>query len=303
MSVLTRIYLLVVGIASIAGEFSAFYPPIDILNYFRPWLLLASIPALILFLSRQASQTSRIAGLLIATVNLAYFFYPVLSNPAGPQDLEKTKPLKIISFNVWHLNTSLQRVADFLQKEEADVVLLQEMPSQNLKSLRRYLGNAYPFIHTCDCRNMVLLSRYPWEVAGGGRLTWAKPATIWARLTKPGRGSYRIVGVHTATPFYPEMHTNHTQWLATKLPRDERLIVAGDFNATPWSNRLISMTTKLELQRSATFQHTWPSHFLMPLFLIDNVFVSQTIKINHTRIGPDLGSDHRPVIVDLGMTG
>ena len=116
MSVLTRIYLLVVGIASIAGGFSAFYPPIDILNYFRPWLLLASIPALILFLSRQASQTSRIAGLLIATVNLAYFFYPVLSNPAGPQDLEKTKPLKIISFNVWHLNTSLQRVADFLQK-------------------------------------------------------------------------------------------------------------------------------------------------------------------------------------------
>ncbi|MEM7747157.1 MAG: endonuclease/exonuclease/phosphatase family protein [Pseudomonadota bacterium] len=299
MMVLVRVYLLSILMLSLAGALSAAYPIFDIANYFRPWLLLASLPALFLFLSRLQPALTRTLGLIVLTLNATLLFYPVLTNPSGLAPT-KEKVLKLVSLNVWQANQKIDRVAEFLESEQADIVLLQEMHDDHLSAIKDRLRKKYPFIHTCDCRNLVLLSRYPWQVAGGNRLTSTKPAMIWARFAKPGRGTFRVVGVHTAAPHYPTIHVQHMRWLAEHLSSGERLIIGGDFNATPWSTRLMRMAAQHNLQRAMTFSWSWPS-IIYPLLLIDNFYVSNLLQIRSSKIGPDVGSDHRPVVMKIAI--
>jgi len=44
---------------------------------------------------------------------------------------------------------------------------------------------------------------------------------------------------------------------------------------------------------------TWSSLLRVPL---DNCLVSSRVVVTAHRDGPDIGSDHRPLVVDLGVT-
>ena len=82
-----------------------------------------------------------------------------------------------------------------------------------------------------------------------------------------------------------------------------RTIVAGDMNATPWSHAFRAVLRAGDLensQRGYGLELSFPTN-ASPIFQvpIDHVLVSECVGIGKRQIGPDLGSDHRPVIVDL----
>jgi endonuclease/exonuclease/phosphatase (EEP) superfamily protein YafD len=84
------------------------------------------------------------------------------------------------------------------------------------------------------------------------------------------------------------------------LSRTGPLVVAGDFNMSPWTKKLASFT-----ERYNTFRLTWPMRRgrlpLLPLVAIDNVFATGHFAKIATRPGPRLGSDHRLIVVDLAL--
>lgn len=86
-----------------------------------------------------------------------------------------------------------------------------------------------------------------------------------------------------------------------KLP----LIVAGDFNMSPWTEKLSRFEEATGLERYNTFHLTWPMQHgklrLLPLVAIDNVFASPDFARIATDAGPRLDSDHRPVIADIAL--
>lgn len=83
------------------------------------------------------------------------------------------------------------------------------------------------------------------------------------------------------------------------------LILAGDFNMTPWTVKQKTFTKATGLGRFNTFHPTWPMRRrdlpLLPLLPIDNVFASPHFASIATTTGPRLGSDHRPVIADIAL--
>ena len=89
--------------------------------------------------------------------------------------------------------------------------------------------------------------------------------------------------------------------LTRKLP----LIVAGDFNMTPWTDQLKQFTRTTGLGRFNNFHFTWPMRWrkypFVPLVAIDNVFASPAFAKIGAIGGPRLGSDHRPVIADIAL--
>ncbi|MEM9359750.1 MAG: endonuclease/exonuclease/phosphatase family protein, partial [Pseudomonadota bacterium] len=170
MKVLVRVYLISIFALSLVGTLAIISPILDIANYFRPWFLLASMPALFLFLNSKQSSFTRAIGLVIVAINATLVFYPVLTNPIA-RTPTKEKLVKLISLNVWQANQEIERIAAFLETENADIVLLQEMHRDHLTAISDRLRKQYPFIHICQCRNLVLLSRYPWQVAGGNQST------------------------------------------------------------------------------------------------------------------------------------
>lgn len=72
-------------------------------------------------------------------------------------------------------------------------------------------------------------------------------------------------------------------------------IIAGDFNATPWS----SAFADIDYKRATGLQPTWPMrYFGIP---VDQVLVSEHWQVAQSKAGPDIGSDHLPIIAKLGL--
>ena len=89
------------------------------------------------------------------------------------------------------------------------------------------------------------------------------------------------------------------------LQREGPLVLAGDFNMSPWTEKLGRLTYLSGLRRTNTFTFTWPMRQgrlqLLPFVAIDNVMVSPHFATISTRGGPRLGSDHRAVTADLAL--
>ena len=81
------------------------------------------------------------------------------------------------------------------------------------------------------------------------------------------------------------------------------LVVAGDFNVTPFSVHYGDFLKGTGLRDSALgfgISPTWNRRFPWVAIPIDHVFVSDDLVVMDRRVGPACGSDHSPVIVTLG---
>ncbi|EMI19506.1 endonuclease/exonuclease/phosphatase [Rhodopirellula maiorica SM1] len=83
----------------------------------------------------------------------------------------------------------------------------------------------------------------------------------------------------------------------------QRSIVAGDLNCTPWSYWFRRLREQSGLRESALghgLHSTWnPTSLPLPGLMIDHVLIGSRINVARHFVGPDIGSDHRPVIVDF----
>ena len=80
----------------------------------------------------------------------------------------------------------------------------------------------------------------------------------------------------------------------------------GDFNVTPYSYYFSKFEKTIGLKNTMIGfgpQNSWPSILPLDIFRvpIDHVFVSKNIQILNVRVGPNLGSDHLPLIVKLSL--
>jgi endonuclease/exonuclease/phosphatase (EEP) superfamily protein YafD len=78
--------------------------------------------------------------------------------------------------------------------------------------------------------------------------------------------------------------------------------MAGDFNASPWSHAF-SGPARAGFHRAAgLLPGTWPGGVHWAGIPIDQVLASPHWTLISSRVGPDIGSDHRPMITTLGLT-
>jgi endonuclease/exonuclease/phosphatase (EEP) superfamily protein YafD len=76
-------------------------------------------------------------------------------------------------------------------------------------------------------------------------------------------------------------------------------VMAGDLNTTPWARGLWG-AEQAQMRRAGLAVPTWPNAWgglsMLPL---DHVLASPGWQLLDAQTGPDLGSDHRPVVVRL----
>ena len=77
------------------------------------------------------------------------------------------------------------------------------------------------------------------------------------------------------------------------------MLLAGDLNATPWSQALRPLTAAGFSSLHPAWPPTWRagSIFALP---IDHAFVTAPLRVQRRRTGPNLGSDHRPLELEVG---
>ncbi len=275
------------------------FPPAEMINHFRPFMLLGILFIILLSLLLKKKTAAITSGAFLAFHMLLACTSWSYRNKINLVEIRSDiNPVKLITFNINYGNSDLKQAQQFLAKEKADIIVFQEVTSKHA-SLLNALKNLYPHqlscAHTPDC-NLAILSKKAWVTAKTRNRTDFTPPAIIATFSSSEQ-KYTIIGTHIAWPFQPNKQVRDLIWLEKFAnSRKEPLIIAGDFNHTPWSWRLTRFAHSTGLRRHGTFGASWPAGKLFPAFLIDNIFSSGEVENIKTWIGPDLNSDHLPVI-------
>jgi len=76
-------------------------------------------------------------------------------------------------------------------------------------------------------------------------------------------------------------------------------------NGTPWSPFFKDFLLSSGLRDSREgfrLQPTWPTWFPPAWIPIDHALVSSSVVVHDRRVGPNVGSDHYPVIIDFSIS-
>jgi endonuclease/exonuclease/phosphatase (EEP) superfamily protein YafD len=308
--------LLAGAATTLAGVLAPIYPPADFINHFRPFILAAAGALLAAAFALRAPGAvwcaSALVGLnaLLLALPIWWSAEPADRSAAG-QALASAaeRDLKIVTFNTAFGDA--RAVARFLLREDADIVVLQEVGVGHVGSLRLLLLDKYPHVHRCaaprGCAAAIFAKR-PWAAAGQAHSSGQTPEAVWVQFNDPEIGRLRVVGVHLHLPYRAEVQTRQIDWLiAESRTFAGPTIVAGDFNMTPWSYRLQRLLASAGLRRHATFLRSWPTDrhpqfgLPAPAFLIDHVLTTPDIRSVSIRTGPVIGSDHLPVVARVRL--
>lgn len=305
------------SLPALAAQGGRFSDRLDVLTHFTPiWLAGLIVAAVLWAITGRQGRTTPVLA-LIGTLSALTLMIPEWSaasaRTSGKVDGET---LKIVQFNLWGLNRDPDATAQWILETDPDIVVIEE-GSGRPQVVLRALKTRYPHRTTCaepsPCSTMILAKRRP--ISEGGLSTALSGAELpgaWATFAD-SRGPFTVVGVHYTWPWPAGPQQQQTLRLARVIegfPRD-RLIVAGDFNSTPWSFSLRRQDRLFGLERRTRAIASWPAgdftrlHFALPLPLLplDHVYAGKAWRTVEVRRGPLLGSDHYPVVLTLAPAG
>lgn len=291
-------------LASVAGLLTPILPATDFANHARPLLTIASLLAVVAFHRYMVAWA-------VAAFNVGLLLLPLLTQAASmpPRDVVAGRKLTLVTFNLAQTRRPLDDVARFIDGTNADVALFQEVTREHARSLQTALGDAYPYRFFCGDRPSCLhavISKRPWTSIEHQSRTARRPEMTIVHFGPAGHRSLTIANIHMAWPFQPAHQPLHIDRLIDfAREAGSPVILAGDFNATPWSHHLTRLQGGTGLVRHATYLRSWPAdgqfHLPAPLMLIDHVLSTPDIRTVSISTGPDLGSDHLPVVATLAL--
>jgi endonuclease/exonuclease/phosphatase (EEP) superfamily protein YafD len=268
---------------------------------------LAILAALtIIFLLRRNLWRALGTG-LFALVNLAVLL-PFLFAPAPAS--QQVAGFRAFMLNVGNNNRSEQAVIDLVRSADPDIVLLVEAGLTRRDSFQP-LEEYYPYVTYSPGRESydgaLLYSKYPFT-SETVRSSGARKQNSLVAKIQLGSEELTLLGVQTRAPLRPgrssTLRTQLQEMAQLVSQQDGPTLLMGDLNTTPWApifQDFLRSAGMRDSRRGFGLQITWPT-YLPPLSIpIDHALVSPDITVRHLEVGPNVGSDHYPVILDFTL--
>jgi len=243
-----------------------------------------------------------------------------------PNPIETAKGhLKLMHFNLFGIiNHNTDSVIQAIQEERPDVIDLVEYTDFWQTRLEESgVFKAYPY-HVAGRGHIGMYSKVPLRNA---RLVFTSAtrkvtnqANIIAQIPLGGEPVTLLVA-HPASPILPShlqmLQHSFQVWERERPHLGQNLVIVGDLNTSPWSvefHQLIERTGLRDSQLGFGLQPSWP--MILPAIglrstptlitdliaiPIDHVLVSNRLVVLSRKTGPFVGSDHLPVVVELGL--
>jgi len=304
-----------VAALSLGGIAGAVSPRLDLLTHFTPiYLGLGVLGLLTCFLARGRLRLVS-AGLSALTI-LACAILMVPEYAARGLDrapASAANQLKVLQFNAYGgYGQDRTAAADWIVAQNPDVIVLEEAGGLDVPVAAKggYFVNFGSTAAMILGHSKAVSNNAPdWGVISALPPEKRFYALVSRASFRDGHGAYTVMGVHRPWP----MHTAQTAAHAAELRQllatygASTAIVAGDFNSTPWSFDLRRLDRSLPVTRRTRAVFSWPaarvSHnrlpIPLPLLPIDQVYAGSAWKTVKVERGPNLGSDHYPVLVTL----
>jgi len=277
---------------------------LDLFNHFRLYFFVAFLVLVVGFWVRGHRG---FAGLFLclALVHGSGLFPLYFDHPPAPA--ANAKALTILHFNVYTQNPRRAEIIDYIRETEADLVFLLEVGPQWEKLLHT-LSPDYRIIQYLPARHnfgIAVIGRVPINKSRIRRDNPFNLAALEVELEWEGEPLV-IHAIHTIPPVDARATAaRNTQLL--DLAREvaassHATLVVGDINATPWSSvsdEFEELSGLRNGQQGFGYQATWPTRIPVGRIPIDASYHSASMTVIHREIGPELGSDHLPVIFEV----
>lgn len=218
--------------------------------------------------------------------------------------------VSLMSSNVEMPNDKYDRVARVIAEERPDVLFLMETDAKWQSALAEVL-EPYETV-LAEIRDnyygMIFATNLPVRRAEVVYLTGDDTPTLFAELESRGGHVFRVVGLHPRPPV-PGNDTRdrdaemlYAARFARK--RDIPLITVGDFNDAAWSDtsrRFKKVGGYLDPRVGYGMVASFDANSRLLRAPIDQFYATPEIAVAEFRRGPNVGSDHFPMIVRIEL--
>jgi len=244
--------------------------------------------------------------------------------------------LKVVSYNIHkglaagNRRTVLGRICDALEVLEPDIVMLQEVVDEHTRFAARvpdwsrlpqadfiarglqhssaYARNA---IHSHGGHGNAVLSRFSFEYCRNVEMSvnrWEQRGMLHAIINIPAAGPVHAICVHLNLLQRHQLKQlkRLCQVIDNEIPRDEPLIIAGDFN--DWRGKATRLLTERLGVKEATYtwsqghSRTFPAW--RPMLALDRIY-TRNVGVGAAKVldGPQWRrlSDHLPMMVQIDV--
>jgi endonuclease/exonuclease/phosphatase (EEP) superfamily protein YafD len=218
--------------------------------------------------------------------------------------------VSLISLNVYTANRDKAAVIAYLRDRQPDLIVVMEIDDRWEKALVEGLKDLYPhrFIQPrLDNFGIGLLSRWPLTEPRFVKLAGTQLPNIVTTIDRDAH-SFQLIATHPLPPIgalYTNERNAQLHELAKLIEASELpCLVAGDFNATPWSSAFRDFVAISHLRDSALgrgIQESWNAKSPLIRIAIDQIFVPRDAVVLRRVVGPNVGSDHFPVEATISM--
>lgn len=292
------------GFYILFGFLAPWFPLADSVGHFRFHLAAIMLLMAVLYAGLRAWRPAAIVA-AVSAVGIAGMApaFPVWRNASADGG---APAITAIQLNLSFRNATPAAVAAFIRRENADIVTLQEVTAKTGRVIE-LLGEDYRFHVLCSFARVggvAVLSRLP-RAPDAAQGCVEGQGMAWMRVIAGGQPvSVASLHLNWPYPFRQERQIGQLENHLRNIPRP--VILAGDFNAAPWSHavaRIAAATDThvadgLRFSFDIGFRGWWPA---VPV-PIDHILLPDGLAPLSVALGPGPGSDHRSVIARLALT-
>lgn len=279
----------------------------DLLTHFDELALFASSVAAIAALATRRRGAAVLLGTLamLQAWPIARLSIPV-GNPAPDPGGDR---LRLLLANVLWENDDYEPLRALIRRERPDLIGLVEVSDEWIDALGPIRAD-YPYRIEApgQAQGLALWSKRPWLDPKGAGVVRASPTDNPSARATIGLGG-RPMTIWLVHPPNPLAARGQGAGAAEIAALGELVaqgpgpkVVAGDLNRTdgsPLFGDFLRRTGLRDTRIGFGRQPSWPIGSAYRI-AIDHAFVTADLAVIDRRLGPSIGSDHRPVIVDLG---
>jgi endonuclease/exonuclease/phosphatase (EEP) superfamily protein YafD len=215
--------------------------------------------------------------------------------------------VRALAANLHRDNREHDRFIDLVQSGRPDFFVVMEIGDDWVRSLQG-LSDSYPYSIAQpreDNFGIALFSRWPIKGHRVHDLSQTRLPTLVASLDVRGQ-ELTILATHPLPPIGRARSELRNQqlaevgMLAANLPNPK--LILGDLNITSWSpyfSELLRRSGMRDGRCGSGVQPSWPALPWLFRIPIDHTLVSADIHVVHRELGPPIGSDHRPVVIEF----
>jgi len=277
---------------------------VAVVQSLTPYLIAALAPIALVAARRGQARLGFTAGLVgLSGVVLAI---PLVFTPSQPPARDLSVGVTVASINLLYTNDVVDRSADAVLAQDADVIVFSEYTAEHQQVLTAHpLADDYPFKIDRDglrAGGIAIWSRYP--LNEGDRLPTVNYS---ADVTIDGPdGRFSIVGVHPPAPVFSfdswkrdlELLVDRAQAATTPT------LVIGDLNASYWHpvfrDLLDTGFVDAHMAHGRGFSSSWPSgRWRLPFVRLDHALTGRRLVSTDVADFDVPGSDHRGFVVTV----